>query len=76
MRTRFAEEIAIIGVSCRLPGAPGRSRFWRVLETGQCTVGRVPDARFPTDRYRHPNRLAPGKSVSFAAGIVDDAHDF
>ena len=32
--SRSAEHIAIVGMACRFPGAPGLASFWRLLETG------------------------------------------
>ena len=35
---RDEDEIAIVGMACRLPGAPDISAFWRLLETGENAV--------------------------------------
>ncbi|WP_433728946.1 SDR family NAD(P)-dependent oxidoreductase [Actinoplanes sp. CA-051413] len=40
------EPIAVIGLSCRLPGAPDPEAFWRVLRSGESTVTRVPEGRW------------------------------
>ncbi|MFF3263902.1 SDR family NAD(P)-dependent oxidoreductase [Streptomyces sp. NPDC002932] len=39
------QPVAIVGVSCRLPGAADPDAFWRLLTDGRSTVGRVPDRR-------------------------------
>ena len=35
---RDEDEIAIVGMACRLPGAPDLSAFWRLLEAGENAV--------------------------------------
>lgn len=66
----------IIGYSCRLPGAPNVDAFWDLLREGRCAVRAIPADRFPSGRFRHPDRAARGRSVSFAAGVIDDAFAF
>jgi len=41
-------EIAVIGLSCRLPGASGPERFWELLAGGHSAIGDSPAGRFPT----------------------------
>ncbi|MYY00709.1 type I polyketide synthase [Streptomyces sp. SID4913] len=41
------QPVAVVGVSCRLPGAAGPDEFWRLLTDGRSTVGRVPAGREP-----------------------------
>lgn len=66
----------IVGYSCRLPGAPNVDAFWSLLSEGRCAVRAIPADRFPPGRFRHPDRSARGRSVSFAAGVIDDAFAF
>ncbi|MBB5857529.1 SDR family NAD(P)-dependent oxidoreductase [Amycolatopsis umgeniensis] len=40
------EYIAVIGVSCRLPGAASPAEFWRLLRTGTSAIGEVPPGRW------------------------------
>jgi hypothetical protein len=39
-------DIAIIGMSCRLPGAPDIEEFWDLLRTGRSAVARQPDGNW------------------------------
>ncbi|MFD7862993.1 SDR family NAD(P)-dependent oxidoreductase [Streptomyces sp. NPDC059783] len=39
--------VAIVGISCRLPGAPNPGAFWTLLSGGERAVGRVPAGREP-----------------------------
>jgi amino acid adenylation domain-containing protein len=40
------EPIAIIGISCRIPGASGAPAFWELLRGGVEAIGEVPDERW------------------------------
>ena len=39
------EPIAIVGLSCRLPGAPNSAAFWQLLERGGSAIGEAPADR-------------------------------
>ncbi len=68
--------VRIAGYACRLPGARSVEEFWNILDSRRCVVSYVPEDRFETARYWHPNREVRGKSVTFAAGVIDGAFDF
>ncbi|WP_280228184.1 beta-ketoacyl synthase N-terminal-like domain-containing protein, partial [Nocardia cyriacigeorgica] len=40
-----ANEIAIVGMSCRMPGATDLENYWRLLREGRDAVGPAPAAR-------------------------------
>ncbi|MET8540798.1 polyketide synthase, partial [Kitasatospora sp. NPDC004799] len=40
------EAVAVVGVSCRLPGADGPEAFWAMLREGRSAVGEVPAERW------------------------------
>ncbi|WP_344041687.1 type I polyketide synthase [Saccharothrix xinjiangensis] len=44
--TTADEPVAIVGLSCRLPGAADPRSFWRLLDEGRCTVTEVPADRW------------------------------
>ncbi|MET8054898.1 beta-ketoacyl synthase N-terminal-like domain-containing protein, partial [Streptosporangium sp. NPDC005286] len=58
------DRIAIVGVSCRLPSAPGPAEFWRLLSDGVSAVSTVPPGRWSTD-----TELGPGAHGAFLDGI-------
>ncbi|MFS8365511.1 beta-ketoacyl synthase N-terminal-like domain-containing protein, partial [Streptomyces sp. CWNU-52H] len=39
--------LAVVGVSCRFPGAPDPDGLWRLLAAGESGVGEVPAGRWP-----------------------------
>lgn len=69
---------AVIGYALRLPGAGSRDAFWQLLMDRRCAITRVTPDRFPTDAFFHPKAGAdvPGRSYTFAAGLIDNVWDF
>lgn len=63
--------IAIIGASCRFPGAPDLDAFWELLTSGTDAVGEVDGARWSTRFFRYPGENEAGKSYTWSAGLID-----
>ncbi|WEV23892.1 type I polyketide synthase [Streptomyces sp. 71268] len=42
------EPVAVVGLACRLPGAPGPAAFWRLLTEGRHAIGEPPVRRRPS----------------------------
>nr|WP_242431801.1 type I polyketide synthase [Burkholderia ambifaria] len=71
------KKIAIIGIACRFPGGvEGPDDFWQLLRDERDAVTAIPPDRFGTAFYQHPSKREPGKSYTFAAGVVDDVAGF
>ncbi|RVU83382.1 SDR family NAD(P)-dependent oxidoreductase [Leucothrix sargassi] len=71
------KKIAIIGMACRLPGQiKTPENYWTVLSQGQDVVSEIDEKRWGTDFYSHENKKEPGKSYTFAAGVLDDIDQF
>jgi phthiocerol/phenolphthiocerol synthesis type-I polyketide synthase C len=68
--------IAIVGASCRFPGAADLETFWQLLESGRDAVSEVDEERWSTRFYYHPSRGQPGKSYTWAAGLIGDVDRF
>src|SRR5215831_1830703 len=62
--------IAIVGASCRFPGAPDLEAFWRLLVSGTDAVTEVDEARWSTRFYYHPSQEERGKSYTWSAGLI------
>lgn len=80
-KNRSGEAIAIIGMSCRLPGAvESPDQFWEFLLGGgdgiihQQENNNKDYARWPLDKFLDPDRSAKGKSITLDAGLMKD-HD-
>jgi phthiocerol/phenolphthiocerol synthesis type-I polyketide synthase C len=73
----MTKQIAIVGMACRFPGgANDPDDFWALLRDEKDAVTEVPAERFGTDFYQHPSKREPGKSYTFAAGVLDDVAGF
>src|SRR5882724_5187752 len=62
--------IAIVGASCRFPGAEDLEAFWRLLACGRDAVSEINSQRWSTRFFYHPDRNEPGKSYTWAAGLI------
>src|SRR6266851_2574010 len=65
------DPIAIIGAACRFPGASSLREFWDLLISERHAVREVPDDRWSKRRFYHPNAKEPGKSYTWAAGVLE-----
>jgi myxalamid-type polyketide synthase MxaF len=66
------EPIAIIGISCRFPGAENKTKFWELLSNGVSAVTEVPADRWATNDYFNADSQAPGTlSTKWGAFIAD-----
>ncbi|MEO1103925.1 MAG: polyketide synthase [Pseudomonadota bacterium] len=74
--TVSVSKVALVGSACRLPSANGLTEFWDVLSEGRCVISHVQEDRFGTQQHLHPNRTAPGRAVTFAAGQLDKPFAF
>ncbi len=62
--------LAIIGMSCRLPGADDLDQFWHLLRTGGSGIAELPPDRFDRQLYYHPKKGTRNKSYSSLGGLV------
>lgn len=71
------DQLAIVGMAFRLPGGiHDEEGFWDLLVRGGNTVGRIGPERWDTGGLEHPTRGEPGRSVTFAAGVLDRIEEF
>jgi acyl transferase domain-containing protein/acyl-CoA synthetase (AMP-forming)/AMP-acid ligase II/acyl carrier protein len=70
------EPIAIIGLSCRFPGADGPEAFWRLLKEGTDTISEAPKERWNVDELYDANLSSPGKMNTRWGGFVDRIDEF
>jgi acyl transferase domain-containing protein/NADPH:quinone reductase-like Zn-dependent oxidoreductase/acyl carrier protein/short-subunit dehydrogenase len=63
--------VEIIGYAAVAPGADSASQLFAVLRKGECTVTEIPAGRWDRSRFWHPSPGIPGKTYTFAAGVVD-----
>src|SRR3954454_13705911 len=68
--------IAIVGASCRFPGAPSLEAFWELLISSTDAISEVDAGRWSTRFYHHPTPGESGKSHTWSAGLISDVARF
>lgn len=71
MRDRSA--IAVVGISCRVPGARSPEAFWRLLRDGKSAIREVPPDRLDAEQLLDVSELAPGARYG---GFLDQIDRF
>lgn len=75
-RGRGVSEVAVIGRACRLPGASTVDGLWNLLRQERSAIQKIPEDRWSLSRFGHPRRGEPGRSYTWAAGVLDDIWGF
>ncbi len=76
-KLKHSDPIVIAGFSLRLPGGVAdEPTFWSALTKGEDLVTSIPSDRWSTNELSHPRRKEPGKSISFAAGVLSRIDEF
>jgi len=64
-------------MACRFPGeASSPDAYWDILKNGKDVVTEVSSERWGTNFYQHPDKKEPGKSYTFAAGVLPQVDEF
>ncbi len=70
------EPIAVVGLSCRFPGADNPEAYWKLLSHGVDAIKEVPPDRWDKDAYYDPDPSAPGKMHAPFGGFLDQVDRF
>ena len=65
------DDIAIVGVGCRFPGADDLDQFWRVLVNGENHVREIPVERWNHEAFYSEDPNEPGKIYTKRAGFLN-----
>jgi amino acid adenylation domain-containing protein/thioester reductase-like protein len=68
--------IAIIGMSCRFPGAASPEEFWDLLAQGRDAVREIPEQRWDVSRLYDASPDTPGTMYVRRAALIDDVDCF
>jgi thioester reductase-like protein len=68
--------VAIIGMGCRLPGAPDLDAFWALIRDGTDAIAEVPAERFDIGAYYSSRPGVPGKLYARWGGFLDGVDKF
>ncbi len=69
------DEIAILGMGCRFPGAENLEQYWQLLRDGVDATGDIPADRWDVDKYYSSTRAA-GKIYTRRGGFLRAIGDF
>ena len=70
-----AQPVAIVGLACRLPQAPGPGEFWRLLRDGVSAITEVPAWRWNAAEVPGPDRPPPAEQAR-TGGFLDQVDKF
>ncbi|WP_143187826.1 type I polyketide synthase, partial [Streptomyces sp. F-1] len=68
--------IAVVGLACRLPGAPDPAAFWRLLGDGADAITDVPPDRWDAAAVADADPAAPGRTDIRRGGFLDRVGHF
>ena len=69
------EPIAIVGMSCRFPGAPHPAALWELLHHGVNAISEVPPDRWDVNQYYAPT-IQEGKMCTRYGGFLERVDEF
>jgi monodictyphenone polyketide synthase len=76
-RSTAQSKLAIVGMSCRLPGgATDTEKFWKILEDGLDVSRRIPADRFDVDTHYDPTGQQLNKSMTQYGCFIDEPGAF
>ena len=70
------QDIAIIGMACKIPGADNLEQYWDLLNAGRSTIQDVPDDRWFSQHYFEGRGNLPQPKISKRGCFVDRPFDF
>ena len=69
------QDIAIIGIACRFPGAKNYQEYWQNLISGKDTVSEIPEERWDWQKY-YGDPQQDNKTNSKWGGFITDIDKF
>ena len=73
---KLEEEIAIVGMACRFPGANNYNEFWQNLEQGVNSITEIPSSRWDMSDIYSSLPDQPHKSISKWGGFIQGVDRF
>jgi acyl transferase domain-containing protein/acyl carrier protein len=77
LEQRADEPLAIVGISCRYPGARSPQELWELVASGRDAMSALPtDRGWDLERLYDPDPDQPGKVYASAGGFIDGVGNF
>lgn len=73
---KSSRDVAVVGMSCRLPGAPNIDAYWRLLKEERNAIIPIPPDRWDRDAEYDPVPGTPGKTQLREAGFIEGVDQF
>ena len=74
--TAWNQPIAVIGMSCRFPGAPDPAAYWDLLRSGRSAFREITSDRWDINAWYDPDIEKPGKISARMAGLLERIDQF
>ncbi|MCL6604779.1 MAG: acyltransferase domain-containing protein [Paenibacillus sp.] len=74
--SKHSEDIAIVGLSCRFPGAESPEHFWSNLMEGKQSISEIPSSRWNLSEYYSENLEDKGKMYTRWGGFIERIRQF
>jgi len=75
-KSQLQEPIAIVGMSCRAPGAKNPEELWQLIRNGKDAITDIPKSRWNAQDYYDPTPGTPGKAYTLRGGFVENVDQF
>jgi myxalamid-type polyketide synthase MxaB len=74
---RLREPVAVVGMSCRLPGGVTTpAQYWSLLRDGRSGIREIPGDRWDVEAYYDADPKAPGKMYTKYGGFLEQIDRF
>lgn len=70
------QDIAIIGIGLRIPGADTLEEYWDILKNGKCIIKEVPESRWSVEENYSDDRKLLHTTYTNKGGFIDKPYDF
>jgi amino acid adenylation domain-containing protein len=70
------EELTLVSMACRFPGAPSTQDFWENLKQGKDLLSEIPPTRWDAQRYYDPQPGVSGKCATRKGYFLADVRQF
>ncbi|NIG56681.1 type I polyketide synthase [Chitinophaga sp. Cy-1792] len=70
------DDVVIVAMACRFPGADSPEAFWELLQQGTDAISEVPASRWENDVFYDEKPAVPGKVNTRWGGFVTDIDQF